>query len=118
MIHKKILRGWGNNFVVNSDIFCPINEEDILKYFNKKKTSITHGLGRSYGDSSLNDNVINLKNFEKKINFNEQDGVIKCSSNFSINEIFKLKNQIFYFSGKYKSCLSNYLFKDLKQKRP
>jgi len=91
MIHKKILRGWGNNFVVDSNIFYPINEEDIIKYFNKKnETSITHALGRSYGDSSLNNNVINLKNFEKKINFNEQDGVIECSSNFSINEILKI----------------------------
>ena len=91
MIYKKILSGWGNNIVVNSNAFYPKNETDILNYFNKKQTkSITHALGRSYGDSSLNHNVINLKNFEKKIIFNEHDGIIKCSSNFSIKEILKI----------------------------
>lgn len=68
-IKKKSISGWGNNIRIFSNVYNPENNDEIINTILKGKVSnfITRGLGRSYGDSSLADNVISLKNY-KKIN--------------------------------------------------
>ena len=63
MKYKNILSGWGNNININSNIYFPKNDEDISNLFRQDKivNLIPRGLGRSYGDSSLTENIISLK---------------------------------------------------------
>ena len=58
------LSGWGKNFDIFSNVYNPKNNDEVINIILKHKISnfITRGLGRSYGDSSLADNVISLKN--------------------------------------------------------
>ena len=86
------ISGWGKNVSVHKNIYNPKNNEEIIDLiFNKKISNfITRGLGRSYGDSSLADNVVSLKDYNKFFNFNEKDGFIECSSNYSLNELIKI----------------------------
>ena len=67
MNFKENLSGWGNNINVTSNIYLPKNNIDISNLYKSGTilNSITRGLGRSYGDSSLDNNVISLKNYEK-----------------------------------------------------
>ena len=51
---EKKLSGWGNNKFTNSKVYFPNNITEI-KSFIKGKT-IARGLGRSYGDSSIQPN--------------------------------------------------------------
>ena len=92
MNHKVKLSGWGNNINVNSKINLPTNNEDIKNLYKKGAVfnSIVRGLGRSYGDSSINFNVISLKNYEKFINFDDELGTLECSTNYSLKDILKL----------------------------
>ena len=92
MNHKESLSGWGNNINVNSNIYLPKNNDDITNLYKKgiALNSITRGLGRSYGDSSLDNSIISLKNYEKYIKFDNELGTLECSSNYSLNEILKL----------------------------
>tara|TARA_B110000914_G_scaffold225528_1_gene246522 strand:- start:844 stop:2157 length:1314 start_codon:yes stop_codon:yes gene_type:complete len=92
MNHKENLSGWGNNINVNSKIYLPKNNDDITNLYKKgiALNSITRGLGRSYGDSSLDNSIISLKNYEKYIKFDNELGTLECSSNYSLNEILKL----------------------------
>ena len=92
MNHKENLSGWGNNINVNSNIYLPKNNDDITNLYKKgiALNSITRGLGRSYGDSSLDNSIISLKNYEKYIKFDNELGTLECSSNYSLNEILKL----------------------------
>ena len=71
-IKKKSLSGWGNNLNIFSNVYNPENNEAIINIILKDKISnfITRGLGRSYGDSSLAENIISLKNYKKFLNFN------------------------------------------------
>ena len=87
-----MLSGWGNNINIKSNIYFPKNDEDISNLFIQDKilNLIPRGLGRSYGDCSLADNVISLKNYKKFINFDDQLGVIECSANYSLNELLML----------------------------
>ena len=88
---KKIISGWGKNIKVKSDIYLPKNNADIIKYVSsdKKLDLIARGSGRSYGDSSLYKNLISLKKMENLFLFNEDLGLLECSSNITLNEILK-----------------------------
>ena len=92
MNYKNNLSGWGKNININSNIYFPKNNKDISNLFKEDKISnlIPRGLGRSYGDSSLGENIISLKDYSKFINFDEQSGILECSANYSFNEILKL----------------------------
>ena len=92
MDHKEKQSGWGNNINVSSSIYLPKNNFDIINLYKKGTAlkSIVRGLGRSYGDSSLDDNTISLKNYEKFIKFDEKLGIFESSSNYSLNDILKL----------------------------
>lgn len=87
-----LLSGWGNNFSIFSNVYNPENNDEIINIILKDKISnfITRGLGRSYGDSSLADNVISLKNYKKFFIFDENEGIIECSSNYSLGELIKI----------------------------
>ena len=92
MNYKNNLSGWGKNININSNIYFPKNNKDISNLFKEDKilNLIPRGLGRSYGDSSLGENIISLKDYSKFINFDEQSGILECSTNYSLNEILKL----------------------------
>ena len=91
-IKKRSLSGWGNGLSVFSNIYNPEYNDEIINIILKNKISnlITRGLGRSYGDSSLSDNVISLKNYKKFLNFDKNEGTIECSSNYSLGELIKV----------------------------
>ena len=83
------ISGWGNNLVVNSNIIYPKNVNEIIEIIKeyKSKGILVRGMGRSYGDVALNENIISLKYYKKTLELNEKDGLLKCSSNVTISEI-------------------------------
>ena len=86
-----IISGWANNSIIKSEIYYPKNDHQIIKIVKtlKNKNIITRGLGRSYGDMSLNKNVISLEKYVKYFNLNEKDGILECTANISIGDILK-----------------------------
>ena len=83
------ISGWGNNLVVNSNIIYPKNINEIIEIIKdyKSKGILVRGMGRSYGDVALNENIVSLKYYKKTLELDEKDGLLKCSSNVSISEI-------------------------------
>ena len=83
------ISGWGNNLVVNSNIIYPKNVNEIIEIIKeyKSKGILVRGMGRSYGDVALNENIISLKYYKKILELDEKDGLLKCSSNVTISEI-------------------------------
>ena len=47
------LAGWGNNIKKDCKVFEPINIDEVKKYIKLNESFIFRGLGRSYGDSSI-----------------------------------------------------------------
>ncbi len=83
---KKKLSGWGRNTAIEANISFPKNLFELKKEL--KANCIARGLGRSYGDSSIQPNkTIVTSNLNKIINFNEKTGILETECGVSINQI-------------------------------
>jgi FAD/FMN-containing dehydrogenase len=51
---------------------------------------IARGMGRSYGDSALNDRVILTRRFDKILGFNSREGTVTCESGVSLADLVSL----------------------------
>jgi decaprenylphospho-beta-D-ribofuranose 2-oxidase len=87
-----MISGWGRYNNCNVEV---LKSKNINLIKNKIKQSpnntfICRGLGRSYGDSSINDKIFDLSNLQKKFQLFEKKKEIKCTSNFSIKELLSI----------------------------
>ena len=86
---KNRISGWGKNTFVNTNIFFPKNISELKK--NIKKSCIARGLGRSYGDCSINSsNTIITTSLKKIISFDKKQGILETESGVSIEQILDL----------------------------
>ena len=83
---KKYIRGWGRNILSEVNISYPTNLNQLKN--RVKKDCIARGLGRSYGDSSIQPkNTIVMTYLDKVIYFNKKKGIIDVESGISIKKI-------------------------------
>lgn len=81
------LTGWGRYPRIEAEIFSFEEPESLREYLHKDGEVIVHALGRSYGDSALNSQVVLSRRFNNILQFNSQDGVINCESGVSLTEL-------------------------------
>ena len=85
---QKKLSGWGKNKFFNCNIAYPKNINE-LKALVKGNT-IARGLGRSYGNSSIQpSSTIVTTKLNKILYFNKKNGIIEVESGISIKELVK-----------------------------
>ena len=91
MTNQRQLSGWGNFPIQNVKLQQPANQKAMLEKLlsSKNETFIPRGLGRSYGDTALNENgnVILQTNFNYFLEFNQADGVVTVEAGVSLKEI-------------------------------
>lgn len=81
------LSNWGNYPLVDAEVkrFSTVNElQNILA---DPGSIIPRGLGRSYGDSSLNRTVVSALKFNRLLSFAESSGTLTCEAGVSLAEI-------------------------------
>ena len=86
------ITGWGRYGNYQTKIYSPKTINEIKKKLNNSSinTFICRGLGRSYGDSSINNKIIDLSNLKKKYKISKKKIEIECTSNFSIKELLPI----------------------------
>ena len=85
---EKKLSGWGNNKFANSKVYFPKNITEI-KSLIKGKT-IARGLGRSYGDSSIQPNsTIITKKLNKILHLDLKKGILSAESGITVLKIIE-----------------------------
>ena len=83
---KKRISGWGRNTAIVANISFPKNLKELKKEI--KKNCIARGLGRSYGDSSIQPNkTLVTTNLNKIINFDHKKGILESECGVSIKQL-------------------------------
>ena len=81
------LKGWAGYPVYKAKMTSPVSLDEIIKKL-KEGNSIARGNGRSYGDSSISiTNTISMKNFNKVITFDNENGILVAESGILLSDI-------------------------------
>jgi decaprenylphospho-beta-D-ribofuranose 2-oxidase len=81
------LTGWGRFPIIQAHGRSFDSQETLGDYLKSADGCIAHGMGRSYGDSALNEQVIFTRRFNKILSFDPQTGTVVCESGVSLAEL-------------------------------
>ncbi len=81
------LNSWGNYPKTNNTSFKFDQESSLKEIINDHNELIPYGNGRSYGDSALSENIINVKPRNLFLSFDESKGLIHIQSGVLLSEI-------------------------------
>lgn len=80
----KNITSWGKYPVINANINVPSTSK---KLKSAMPSGIARGLGRSYGDSALSENIVVSEQLNHFISFDEESGILHCEAGVSLNDI-------------------------------
>lgn len=81
------ISGWGRYPEIDANTCSSYSEEKVKKCISRNGSWISYAMGRSYGDSALNNQVLLTRQLNKIIEFDEQEGILTCESGVSLEEI-------------------------------
>ncbi|MDP1677390.1 MAG: FAD-binding oxidoreductase [Bacteroidota bacterium] len=84
------ITNWGNYPVVDAAVHSPESVDELKKIVSSHPEMIARGLGRCYGDSSLNYTIVSTLRFNHLLAFDEQTGIIICESGVSFSELLEI----------------------------
>lgn len=88
---KKKLSGWGRYSFAESYVFRPEQWKTLNAVIGDSRVPdiLARGLGRSYGDTALNDGgaLVNMLRLNRFLDWNEEDGILECEGGVSLREI-------------------------------
>jgi FAD/FMN-containing dehydrogenase len=84
------IHGWGRFPRVQADVVCPQTLSDFKLAVNQCQSLIPRGLGRSYGDSSLADYVLETRSCSRFKAFDDSSGLLTCDAGVSMAEILEV----------------------------
>lgn len=80
---------WGNYPVLSKDVYPFASTSALKNILTKPHELICYGNGRSYGDSALNKQIIDVKPHHYFLNFDPQEGLLHCQSGILLSEILE-----------------------------
>ena len=83
------LLSWGMYPKVTSTVFQFDKEETLKEIIDQYNDLIPYGNGRSYGDSALGSNIINVKSKDYFVDFDEQQGLLHVQAGVLLSEILE-----------------------------
>ncbi|MEZ8695620.1 FAD-binding oxidoreductase [Vibrio lentus] len=78
------ITSWGKYPVIDGKITSPSKRIDLI---NEPLFGISRGLGRSYGDSALSENIMTSERLNHFISFDEKSGLLRCEAGVSLDEV-------------------------------
>jgi decaprenylphospho-beta-D-ribofuranose 2-oxidase len=86
----KDVTNWNNYPVQRADLQYFDHIPEAENYIAGMTEVIPRGLGRCYGDASLNNNILSTLKFDKALFFDDVEGIFECQSGMSLDEILKI----------------------------
>ena len=89
----ELIKGWNNYPAVQAKVYRPERIEGIAAMVSQSKTSIlARGGGTSFGDSSINNNGINVdtRRLNKMLHFDSKKGVLHCQCGVTLQDVARV----------------------------
>ena len=83
------LMSWGMYPKIKNSVFKFDKEETLKQIINEYDELIPYGNGRSYGDSALSSNIINVRPKDYFIDFDEESGLLHVQAGVLLSEILE-----------------------------
>jgi FAD/FMN-containing dehydrogenase len=83
------LMSWGMYPKIESRVFRFSTEQELKEILQKEKKMIPYGNGRSYGDSALSPNIIDVKPYNYFIDFDEKEGLLHLQAGALLSDILE-----------------------------
>jgi decaprenylphospho-beta-D-ribofuranose 2-oxidase len=90
MSREKKVNNWGRYPVVNARMYNFRTVAELRDFTSMNTSFITRGSGLSYGDASLAPVILSTLKFNKILEFNRENGVIRCESGVTLEDILKV----------------------------
>lgn len=90
MAHTKtqLLHGWGNYPVEECEVWRPERRRSVSEVVQQAPTMLARGMGRSYGDASLQPaGVISTERLKHFLEFDETQGLLRAQAGVSLAEV-------------------------------
>lgn len=84
---KQLISGWGRYPVIDANVTRPITASQSKIICEEYAGFIPRGLGRSYGDSSLQTNILDCTALNFFENFDPKTGLLTCGGGVSLKDI-------------------------------
>ena len=84
---KQLISGWGGYPLIDANVMRPIAVSQSQMICKEHTGFIPRGLGRSYGDSSLQTNVLDCTALNFFENFDPKTGLLTCGGGVSLKDI-------------------------------
>lgn len=81
------ISNWGNYPVVDAKILSPADDKALRDCIRQSDELIPRGLGRCYGDSSLNATIVSMLRMNRFLAFDDVNGIVTCEAGVSLEEI-------------------------------
>jgi FAD/FMN-containing dehydrogenase len=85
-----MIGGWGRYPMIDANIHSFASEEEAAALVRGVIDAIPRGLGRSYGDSSLAENILLTLRMNRFLSFDENSGLLACEAGVSLAEILEI----------------------------
>ena len=88
----EVVKGWNNYPVVLGKVFRPERISDLVDFVrNNKRSFLARGGGTSFGDSSINQDGINVdtQRLNKMLHFDPGAGILYCQAGVTVQDIIK-----------------------------
>ena len=83
------LMSWGMYPKIKNTVFTFYKKEILTQIIHKHDDLIPYGNGRSYGDSALSSNIINVRPRDYFIDFDEENGLLHIQAGVLLSEILE-----------------------------
>ena len=84
------VNSWGNFPKITNKSFSFLKKKKLKIIFDNNTELIPFGNGRSYGDSALSKNIINVKPYNYFINFDNEKGILHLQAGVLLSEILNV----------------------------
>ncbi|MBF0308718.1 MAG: FAD-binding oxidoreductase [Magnetococcales bacterium] len=84
------LSNWGQYPVIETDLKSPRRPAELASFLEGDGPLIARGLGRCYGDASLQRRILSMTGCNRFLAFDEETGELTCEAGLSLDEIVRV----------------------------